>query len=114
MRCPGISTAGVSSLGVRLRRSVEKLGPWPKVALPMTGRPVSLLCDAYGAPTAAPRAGFRATQLILAINGLELSDSRAYLRNIIQIPVGQPATLSVLRTGKAQDITATVGEWPTL
>ena len=56
--------------------------------------------------------GLRPSDVILAINGLQLSDSRAYLRNIIQIPVGQPATLSMLRAGKAQDITATVVEWP--
>jgi serine protease Do len=56
--------------------------------------------------------GLRPSDVILAINGLQLSDSRAYLRNIIQIPVGQTATLSVLRAGKTQDITATVAEWP--
>ena len=56
--------------------------------------------------------GLRPSDVLLAINGLQLSDSRAYLRNIIQIPVGQSVTLAVLRAGKAQEITVNVAEWP--
>jgi serine protease Do len=57
-------------------------------------------------------AGLRPSDVLLAINGLRLNDGRAYLRNIVQIPVGQSATLSVWRAGREQAIAATVAEWP--
>jgi serine protease Do len=56
--------------------------------------------------------GLRPSDVLLAINGLRLSDSRAYLRTIVQIPVGREATLSVWHAGKEQAIAATVAEWP--
>jgi serine protease Do len=63
-----------------------------------------------GGPARA--ADLQPSDVLLAINGLKLSDSRAYLRSIVQIPVGQPATLSVWRAGKEHAITTTVAEWP--
>jgi serine protease Do len=60
----------------------------------------------------AHAAGLRPSDILLAINDLKLTDARAYLRSIIQIPVGQPATLSVWRAGKEQAVPVTVAEWP--
>ena len=56
--------------------------------------------------------GLRPSDVLLAINGLKLSDARAYLRTIVQIPVGQPVALTVWRAGMEQTISATVAEWP--
>jgi serine protease Do len=60
----------------------------------------------------AQAAGLRPSDVLLAINGLKLNDARAYLRTIVQIPVGQQATLTVWRAGKEQAIAATAAEWP--
>ena len=60
----------------------------------------------------ARAAGLRPSDVLLTINGLKLSDSRAYLRAIVQMPVGQQAALSVWRAGREQAIEATVAEWP--
>ena len=40
------------------------------------------------------------------------TDSRAFMRAIVQIPVGQPVELTVWRDGKEQTFKATVAEWP--
>jgi serine protease Do len=60
----------------------------------------------------AHAAGLRPSDVLLSINGLKLSDARAYLRTIVQIPVGQQAALTVWRAGREQAIAASVAEWP--
>jgi serine protease Do len=50
--------------------------------------------------------------VLLKINAMTPTDSRAYMRAIVQLPVGQTVKLTIWRDGKAGDINATIGEWP--
>jgi serine protease Do len=50
--------------------------------------------------------------VLSAIGQTKLTDSRAFMRTIVQMPVGEPARLTVWRDGKEQVISATVAEWP--
>jgi serine protease Do len=40
------------------------------------------------------------------------SDSRAFVRAVVLIPVGQLTRLTIWRAGKEQEIVTTVAEWP--
>ena len=60
----------------------------------------------------ASTAGLRPGDVLSAIGGVKPADSRAFMRAIVQIPVGQPAELTVWRDGKEQTVTAIVAEWP--
>ena len=63
-----------------------------------------------GGPASA--AGLRPGDVLMAIDGARPTDPRAFMRAIVEIPVGQPAQLTVWRDGKEQAVTATVAEWP--
>jgi serine protease Do len=63
-------------------------------------------------PGPSNAAGLRPGDVLLAIDGVKPSDSRAYMRRIVQLPVGQQVKLTIWRGGKAEDVVATVGEWP--
>ena len=52
--------------------------------------------------------------IIAAVDGHALSDSRAILRELVVKPLGQPATLSILRGGAKHDVTVTGQQWPNL
>jgi serine protease Do len=95
---------------------------WLGVTLQDLTRELSLALGVGGAKGAiiaavddsgpAHAAGLKPSDVLLAIDGLRLNDSRAYLRTIVQIPVGRQTTLSVWRAGKEQAIAANVAEWP--
>jgi serine protease Do len=63
-----------------------------------------------GGPASA--AGLRPGDILTAVDDAKFGDPRAFMRAIVQIPVGQPAVLTVWREGKEKSITATVTEWP--
>ncbi len=63
-----------------------------------------------GGPAIA--AGLRPGDVLTAIDGAKPSDSRAFMRTIVQMPVGRTTRLTVWRDGKEQFFAATVGEWP--
>jgi serine protease Do len=60
----------------------------------------------------ATDAGLRVGDVLDTLNGVHLDDSRAFMRAIVQIKVGEPARLTIWRDGKQREVTATVGEWP--
>jgi serine protease Do len=60
----------------------------------------------------ASTAGLRPGDILAAINGTKPEDPRAFMRTIVQIPVGQQAHLTVWRDGKEQPVTVTVDQWP--
>jgi serine protease Do len=83
------------------------------------------LADALGVPKAtgaivtavepsgpADKAGLRPADVLEAVDGVQQSDSRAFLRSIVGIPVGTNAHLEGWRQGKPLDITATITAWP--
>jgi serine protease Do len=63
-----------------------------------------------GGPAAS--AALRPGDILLAIGNSKETSSRAFMRNIVQIPIGAPAVLSVWRDGKEYTASATVAEWP--
>ena len=60
----------------------------------------------------ADHAALVAGDLLMRINDDTPGDSRAFMRVVVSIPVGQPARLTIWRAGKEQEVVATVGEWP--
>jgi serine protease Do len=54
----------------------------------------------------------RPGDVLEALNGVRLNDSRAFMRAIVTMAIGQAAHLTVWRDGKEQAITATAAEWP--
>jgi serine protease Do len=94
-------------LGVTL----QDLTPELSKALGITGTKGAIIA-AVDDSGPAHAAGLRPSDILLAVNGLRLSDARAYLRTVVQIPVGQQAALSVWRAGTEQTIAASVAEWP--
>jgi serine protease Do len=94
-------------LGVTL----QDLTPELAEALGLHGAtgPIIAAVDANGPARAA---GLRAGDVVAAIDGIKLSDPRAFMRRVVQIPVGEPTQLTIWRDGKAKAVTATVAEWP--
>jgi S1-C subfamily serine protease len=54
----------------------------------------------------------RPGDVLSAIGQTKLTDSRAFMRTIVQMPIGEPARLTIWRNGKEQIVSATVAEWP--
>jgi serine protease Do len=59
-----------------------------------------------GSPAA--RAGFVQGDVIVALNGTDVTDSRALTRQVASIRAGETATFNVLRNGQRRTITATI------
>ncbi|HEY7578875.1 MAG TPA: trypsin-like peptidase domain-containing protein [Acetobacteraceae bacterium] len=94
-------------LGVTLQDMTEELA----LALGVGSAKGSII-SAVDEPGPAVAAGLRPGDILLAIDGTQPSDSRAYMRRIVQLPVGRQVRLTIWRDGKADGVTATVGEWP--
>ena len=60
----------------------------------------------------ASRAALRPGDVLAAIGGVKPRDTRAFMREIVMMPVGQSTPLTVWRGGKEQAITVTIEEWP--
>jgi serine protease Do len=63
-------------------------------------------------PAGPGSASLRPGDVLEALNGVRLNDSRAFMRAIVTMAIGQAAHLTVWRDGKEQEITATATEWP--
>lgn len=64
-----------------------------------------------GSPAAA--AGIVANDVIVSINGDEVTSTRKLTRLVSEIAPDHQATITVLRSGREQQITATIGKRPT-
>lgn len=62
----------------------------------------------------ASKAGLRLGDVLLAINGDQPSDARAYQRAVVQMAVGKPTELTIWRDGKKQTVKPVVEEWPNI
>jgi serine protease Do len=58
----------------------------------------------------AERAGVRAQDIVLEINGEKIKDSKALLKKVAKLEVGTTAKLKILRDGKTKVITVKVGK----
>ncbi len=94
-------------LGFTLQDLTEELA----LALAI-GNAKGSIISAVDDPGPAIAAGLRPGDVLLAIDDMKSTDSRAYMRTIVQFPVGQKVKLTIWREGKREDIGATVGEWP--
>ncbi|HEY1962428.1 MAG TPA: DegQ family serine endoprotease [Rhizomicrobium sp.] len=57
----------------------------------------------------AQKAGFHQGDLVVAINGAAVNDSRELTRRVAALPAGSTATFTVVREGSKQQLTAKVG-----
>ena len=63
-------------------------------------------------PTGPGGPSLRPGDVLEALDGVRLNDSRAFMRAIVTMAIGQAAHLTVWRDGKQQEITVTAAEWP--
>jgi serine protease Do len=70
------------------------------------------IISAVDATGPAAQAALRPGDVVAAINDRAQTDSRAYMRTIVGMLVGQPATLTIWRGGHQQVVKTTVREWP--
>jgi serine protease Do len=83
----------------------------PELSDALHGAKGSIIAAAdQGGPVS--RAGLRPGDVLASIGGVKPRDTRAFMREIVMIPVGQSAPLTVWRGGKEQVITVTIEEWP--
>jgi serine protease Do len=60
----------------------------------------------------AANAGFQQGDVVIALNGRNVEDSRDLTRHIASLPAGVSATFTVLRNGEQKNITAKIGDRP--
>ena len=83
------------------------------------------LAEAMGAPKAtgailsavdplgpARQADLRPADVLATIDGVQQSDSRAFMRSIVELPVGTTVHLAGWRNGKPLNATVSVAAWP--
>ena len=63
-------------------------------------------------PTGPGGPSLRPGDVLEALDGVRLNNSRAFMRAIVTMAIGQAAHLTVWRDGKQQEITVTAAEWP--
>ena len=63
-------------------------------------------------PTGPGGPSLRPGDVLEALDGVRLNNSRAFMRAIVTMAIGQAAHLTVWRDGKQQQITVTAAEWP--
>ncbi len=93
-------------LGVTLDDMTQELAR--ALGLPQSTGAIISEVDPAGPGSASLRPG----DVLEALNGVRLNDSRAFMRAIVTMAIGQAAHLTVWRDGKEQEITATATEWP--
>jgi serine protease Do len=60
----------------------------------------------------AAQAGFQQGDVVLALNGRAVEDSRDLTRHIAALPAGTTATFTVMRNGEQKNVTARIGSRP--
>ena len=90
---------------------LQDLTPELSDALGMRGARGSIIA-AIDAGGPAAIGGLRPGDVLSALDGSTPADSRAFMRAIVQIPIGQRAELTVWRDAKEVVFKATVAEWP--
>jgi len=60
----------------------------------------------------AEKAGIKAGDVITAVNGTEIKDSRDLARHVAQLAPGTSVKFDIIRDGKSQSLSLTLGELP--
>jgi serine protease Do len=85
----------------------------PQLAVPLHApRSMGAVVSAVDSAGPASTASLLPGDILDEINGRQLDDSRAFMRAIAVLPVGQIAHLTIWRNGEKHEISATVGAWP--
>jgi serine protease DegQ len=77
------------------------------------GRSEGVILKGVQRASPAGRAGLEPGDVILAINGQKVGNTRSMLNQIAQLPPGSSALVRVVRGGKELEVPVTVGERPT-
>jgi putative serine protease PepD len=118
---PGIGFAIPSNTVKRIAPQLIKNGKVTNSGRAALGIQASTLTDASGAPTgvgivsvvpggAADKAGIQAGDVIVKINGTEVSDLQSLSSVLAELKVGQSVPVTIERDGKTQDVQVTLGQ----
>jgi serine protease Do len=91
--------------------TLQDMTPELSEALGLHGVRGSII-SAVDADGPASKAGLQPGTVLFGLNGVHPADSRAFMRAIVQVPIGQRVELAVWRNGKKETVSATVAEWP--
>ena len=75
-------------------------------------RATGVIVSAIDPSGPARQAGLRPADVLETIDGVQQGDARAFMRAIVQLPVGTPVHLTGWRNGKQLDTTISVAAWP--
>ena len=92
-------------LGVRIQQVTEDVAQ----GLSMTGPPRGALVASVDAKGPAAEGGIQAGDVILSFDGEAIESMHDLPRIVAEKPVGKQVTVHVLRAGKEQDVTVTLG-----
>jgi serine protease Do len=107
---PQLESKGVVTRGY-LGVTIQSLSPELAKALKLKDTEGALVADVVaGSP--AENAGVRGGDVIVAYNGRTVEDSHSLPAMVAATPVGQNATVTILRQGKKQDLSVTVAKLP--
>ncbi len=90
---------------------IQQITPEMAAALGMEG-PEGSIVAALQPDGPAGKAGLRVGDIILRFGSKRPGDERALLRDIVESTAGQQVPITVLRAGKTQTISVTVGDFP--
>ena len=91
--------------------ATQPLNPALATALGLAAPEGALVADVTeGSPAA--RAGLRAGDVVLRVNGEAVRDARALARQVAAIPAGREARLAIRRNGAEQELLVTLGGTP--
>ena len=91
--------------------TLQDLTPELSEALGLQGATGSII-SAVDAGGPASEAGLRPGDVLSAVGEIRPGDSRAFMRLIVEVPVGNPVKLTIWRDAKEATVTAKVAEWP--
>jgi Do/DeqQ family serine protease len=93
----------------RLGVTIQSLTPDLARSMNLSGSTGALVSDVEdGSP--AEKAGIKRGDVITALNGEQIKDNNALRNEVAELQPGSEATVTILRDGKEQVITATLGE----
>ena len=74
--------------------------------------PSGLIISGVRSDSPAQAAGLKIGDVVLTLNGRAPTDSRAFLRHLVQTPIGDEITISVADEKSVREIHMKVAEWP--
>jgi serine protease Do len=107
---PQLETKGSVTRGY-LGVTIQTITPALEKALKLQDKKGALVADVT-ANSPAAQAGVKRGDVIVAFNGKEVSDNHALPALVAGTPIGQQATVTILRNGQKMQLAVKVGELP--